>query len=111
MQILFANIIFLYFCHSIAWLFYLIRYRVLCQMCHSHSLPSPNPIFAAQILVFLYKTPCDLLTPVWMVLAIYAPYYVYTVAFPAFHFCVMIERVRATLFAAKYEHEDRRLGI
>jgi hypothetical protein len=31
-------------------------------------------------------------------------------AYPAFHFCVMIERFRATIMARKYEQEGQRLG-
>jgi hypothetical protein len=32
-------------------------------------------------------------------------------AYPAFHFCVMVERIRATLLAEKYENEGQKLGI
>uniref|UniRef100_A0A1I8B6M3 G_PROTEIN_RECEP_F1_2 domain-containing protein n=1 Tax=Meloidogyne hapla TaxID=6305 RepID=A0A1I8B6M3_MELHA len=60
-------------------------------------------------MILLY--PCDLLTPMWLVLTIYAPYYINSIAYPSFHFCIMIERVRATILAEKYEKEGRLLGI
>jgi len=33
------------------------------------------------------------------------------IAYPALHFCVLIERVRATMLAEKYEREGQRLGV
>ncbi|CAK5048542.1 unnamed protein product [Meloidogyne enterolobii] len=90
LMILFPNIIVLYFIQTIVWLFCLIRYKIL---------------------LYTYRNPCDLLTPVWLVLSIYAPYFINTIAYPFFHFCIMIERARATLLAEKYEKEGRLLGI
>jgi len=61
--------------------------------------------------LYTYNDPCDLLTPIWLVLVIHAPYFINTLAYPSFHFCIMIERARATLFAENYEKEGRLLGI
>jgi len=41
----------------------------------------------------------------------YGPAYLHMLAYPLFHFCVLVERVRATLLAEKYEQEGQRLGI
>jgi hypothetical protein len=102
MQILFANMVLLYSIHTFSWLFCLLRYRVY------FIFLTQFPI--SKILLFVYKNPCDLLTPIWMVFVIFAPYYVYTIAFPAFRFCIMAERVRATFCAEKYENENRWMG-
>lgn len=37
--------------------------------------------------------------------------HLYYVAYPAFHFCVMLERARTTVLAVRYEQEGQRLGI
>ena len=37
--------------------------------------------------------------------------YIYTVAHPTLHFCIMLERLRATFMAQKYEQEGKRWGI
>uniref|UniRef100_A0A914N925 G_PROTEIN_RECEP_F1_2 domain-containing protein n=1 Tax=Meloidogyne incognita TaxID=6306 RepID=A0A914N925_MELIC len=89
-MILFLNIIALYSFQAIVWLFYNVRYKIL---------------------LYTYNDPCDLLTPIWLVLVIHAPYFINTLAYPSFHFCIMIERARATLFAENYEKEGRLLGI
>ncbi|KAF7635236.1 hypothetical protein Mgra_00005351 [Meloidogyne graminicola] len=89
--ILFTNIIILYFIHSTFLLFSFIRYKILLYTYNNNS--------------------CNLLTPIWLVLTIYAPYYINSIAYPLFHFCIMIERIRATILAEKYENENYKLGI
>ena len=64
-----------------------------------------------QILYFFYNHPCQLLTPIWLVPFFIGPGYLYTLAFPAFHFFIMIERYRATVLAEKYEQEGRKFHI
>ena len=61
--------------------------------------------------MLFYREPCQLLTPIWMVVLFYGPTYLYYVAYPLFHFCVMVERVRATCLAERYEQEGRCFGI
>ena len=59
----------------------------------------------------MYKHPCDLLTPLPIVVIFVSPYYLCSIAYPAFHFCIMVERFHATFLADKYENEGQKLGI
>ena len=65
-----------------------------------------------QILLLIYTDPCELLTPFWLVALSVGPIaFFYNIAHTALHFCVMLERLRATFMAQKYEQEGRRWGI
>uniref|UniRef100_A0A183BIK2 G_PROTEIN_RECEP_F1_2 domain-containing protein n=1 Tax=Globodera pallida TaxID=36090 RepID=A0A183BIK2_GLOPA len=55
--------------------------------------------------------PCQYLTPVWLAYLLRMPAYIYLIASPLFHFAIMIERVRATIFVRKYEREGLKCGI
>uniref|UniRef100_A0A914HXN8 G protein-coupled receptor n=1 Tax=Globodera rostochiensis TaxID=31243 RepID=A0A914HXN8_GLORO len=90
LRLLFANILALYFIHSLAWFVYFMRYRIL---------------------LYTYSNACDLLSPVWMVPVFMGPYQVYSVAYPSFHFAVTFERIRATFLAHKYEKMGPQLII
>jgi hypothetical protein len=104
-----ANIVFLYSWHTLAWFIYLLRYRVRFFIFLKLNYHCPR---IHQILLFYYKDPCQLLTPVWMASLFYGPYYAYSVAFPALHFTATMERIRATFNAEQYELlEGRRLIV
>jgi hypothetical protein len=49
--------------------------------------------------------PCQLLTPVWLSVVLLAPNYVYSAGIPLFHFAVMAERLRATIWLRSYEQQ------
>lgn len=51
------------------------------------------------------------MTPVWLVIFTRSPLSVYNIAFPMFHFLVMIERARATLFAHQYERINSKFAV
>jgi hypothetical protein len=46
-----------------------------------------------------------------MAILLFGPAYLQTFGYPALHFCLMVERVRATVLAEKYEREGQQLGI
>lgn len=115
LKVLFANIItiaILFALSQFAWLF---RYRVsFCSFSLQFQLNSFwNPFvyfFHRQLIMFFYTDACQLLTPLWMSELIYAPLHLHTVAYPALHFCIMLERLRATERAENYESEGHRLA-
>nr|CAD2178110.1 unnamed protein product [Meloidogyne enterolobii] len=63
------------------------------------------------LLVFVYTNPCQLLTPLWLVSILVGSLYLQQICYPSLHFCVMLERLRATLFLDKYENEGRKLTL
>jgi len=67
--------------------------------------------FNLKLLVFIYTNPCQLLTPLWLVSILVGSLYLQQICYPTLHFCVMLERLRATLFLDKYENEGRKLTL
>ncbi|CAK5033784.1 unnamed protein product [Meloidogyne enterolobii] len=63
------------------------------------------------LLVFIYTNPCQLLTPLWLTSILVGSLYLQQICYPSLHFCVMLERLRATLFLDKYENEGRKLTL
>ncbi|CAK5080095.1 unnamed protein product [Meloidogyne enterolobii] len=67
-------------------------------------------IFFKLILLF-YKDPKELLTPLWLVCFLLGPFYIQILCYPSLHFCIMLERLRATLFLERYENEGKKLAV
>uniref|UniRef100_A0A914HVH0 G-protein coupled receptors family 1 profile domain-containing protein n=1 Tax=Globodera rostochiensis TaxID=31243 RepID=A0A914HVH0_GLORO len=63
------------------------------------------------LIAVTYTDPCQYLTPVWLAYLLRMPAYIYLIASPLFHFAIMIERVRATIFVRRYEKEGFKCGI
>ncbi|CAK5087548.1 unnamed protein product [Meloidogyne enterolobii] len=63
------------------------------------------------VLLLYYKDPHELLAPLWLVSLLVGSFYIQVICYPSLHFCVMLERLRATLFLNKYENEGRKLAI
>nr|CAD2178830.1 unnamed protein product [Meloidogyne enterolobii] len=88
--LLFVSIVVLYFIHSATQFATVLRYFVL---------------------LLYYKDPHELLAPLWLVSLLVGSFYIQVICYPSLHFCVMLERLRATLFLNKYENEGRKLAI
>ncbi|KAF7631199.1 hypothetical protein Mgra_00008573 [Meloidogyne graminicola] len=88
--LLFTNIVILYFIHITAQFITMFRYCLI---------------------LLYYKDPCELLTPFWLAATLVGSFYLYTVCYPFLHFCIMLERLRATLFLHRYENEGRKLVV
>nr|CAD2197133.1 unnamed protein product [Meloidogyne enterolobii] len=63
------------------------------------------------LILLFYKDPKELLTPLWLVCFLLGPFYIQILCYPSLHFCIMLERLRATLFLEKYENEGRKLAV
>lgn len=100
--VLFTNLVAVSFLNNLG--LFLIGFR------HSVRIFEFFTIFLIQILFYTYKNPCELLAPLWLSAVFLGPTVVYAIAYPALHFCVMIERFRATVLAERYENEGQRLG-
>ncbi|KAL3101846.1 hypothetical protein niasHS_003255 [Heterodera schachtii] len=90
LKLLLLNVLFLYSIFALSYLITSVRYLF---------------IFAT------FSDPCQCLTPIWLAFLLRMPAYVYLVASPLFHFGIMVERVRATIFVGKYEREGIKCGI
>jgi len=63
-----------------------------------------------QIMYRIYKDPCELLVPTWIVLILRGPGFIYVFGMPIVHFCAFAERALATFFVKKYEAIGNWLG-
>uniref|UniRef100_A0A1I8BKZ4 G_PROTEIN_RECEP_F1_2 domain-containing protein n=1 Tax=Meloidogyne hapla TaxID=6305 RepID=A0A1I8BKZ4_MELHA len=61
------------------------------------------------LLIFIYNDPYQLLTPIWLVSILVGSLYLQQICYPSLHFCIMLERLRATLFLDEYENKGRKL--
>nr|CAD2186738.1 unnamed protein product [Meloidogyne enterolobii] len=63
------------------------------------------------LILLFYKDPKELLTPLWLVCFLLGPFYIQILCYPSLHFCIMLERLRATLFLERYENEGKKLAV